>query len=83
MPSKFDDLVQRRATATTTERTMTHLQKREAGWRRFNAMLPPELHQRFKVACIEDQTDMSDVALQLIEEWLERRTSHLRATAER
>lgn len=84
MPSKFNDLVQRRTAAgSTPEEHMTHLQKREAGWRRFNCMLPPDIHRRFKVACLEDQVDMSDVTLELIKEWLEHRASHLRDTVAR
>lgn len=53
----------------------THTERREEGWRRFNVMLPPAVHRAFKVACIQDGIDMSDVAHSLIAAWLEERAN--------
>lgn len=72
--SAYADLVKRAAERAKPEADpVTHMEKRELGWRRFNVMLPPATHRAFKLACIRDELEMADVAQALIESWIEHR----------
>lgn len=41
---------------------------REGDLKRLNAMIPAALHQRMKVACAQEGTDMTAVLIELLEE---------------
>jgi hypothetical protein len=70
--SKFDSLVGRRRAEPAAD-PQTHAEKVAAGWRRFNVLLPPEEHLRFKFACLEDEVEMSEKVREFIQSWLAQR----------
>lgn len=41
--------------------------------KRFQINVDAEIHKAFKMACIEDETEMSDVIIELVENWLRER----------
>lgn len=76
MMGTYDDLVKNAAKRAQTQarhdQPLTHLERRELGYKRFNVLLPPTLHRAFKFACIRDGVDMADVAEALIEAYVEQ-----------
>ncbi len=40
--------------------------------RNFNVKIPEELHKRFKIACVHDGKEMSEVVRKCIEDYVER-----------
>lgn len=74
MSNKYDDLI-KKATQSEGDEPKTHADKRAAGWRRFNVLLSPAEHRAYKVACLEEEIDMSDQARDLILAWMKERRS--------
>ena len=46
--------------------------------KRFNILVPEELHRRFKVVCVMEGTDMSEVLRKMMEEYVERAEKRLK-----
>ncbi len=40
--------------------------------KRLNFVVPEELHRRFKIRCIEQRREMTEVLIELMEEYLKR-----------
>ncbi len=40
--------------------------------KRYNLLLPEELHQRFKLVCVQERKDMSEIVRKLITEYVEK-----------
>ena len=46
--------------------------------KRYNLLLPEELHQRFKLVCVQERKDMSEVVRKMIEEYVEKAEKRLK-----
>ncbi len=47
----------------------------EEGWKRFTVILPREKHRQLKQLSIETDTDMSDIVMLALEDWLNKQTT--------
>lgn len=56
-----------------TDEIVKEINKGSGRTKKLQMNIPEELHTRFKLACVAEQTEMTEVCVQLLNDWLKAR----------